>query len=191
MTTASSLRSAAPILAVCAAFWVAACTAPDAAPATPATPPAAAGTPEDPIPPGAEATVGDYAVSVRRVTADATQEVVSEYHENDPPPDGTVYPLIGITIRFVGEGAGQFTFDTTFSLEGRPGNAVVYTRAETCGTIPDDVVYLGQFFPDSPTAEGNLCRAVPPGELADLLVHLKPNLPREDPGVWFALSPPE
>lgn len=117
---------------------------------------AAAGTRQNPLPPGTAFTVGDWTVELAPTNVDADELVLAENMFNDPPGDGERFVMVEVTTTYNGDDSGTPWIGLDFRFIGADGN----TFNERCGVIPDALFDVGEMFPGA-TASGNVCATVP------------------------------
>lgn len=146
--------------------------------------PAEAGTRENPVPIGTSRIVGDWNVTVNSVDFDAAEVVAAENQFNDPPAEGHVFVMLGVSATYAGTESGTFWIDTSGKILGADGN----TFDDTCGVIPDSLTDAGETF-NGATIAGNLCYSVEAAQVDDGLFILEESFSLgEDNRAFFALK---
>lgn len=116
---------------------------------------------DNPIPFGDIVRVGDYDVSVLRLTPDARDEI--EAASGIPANNDQRYAMVRVQISYVGDETGDPFMDLSFHAVTASGRE--YSRHEPygCGRIPDQQIEVGELAPGD-SAEFNVCWAIDPAD---------------------------
>jgi len=130
-----------------------------------------AGSRGNPVPAGDTVTVAGWQVTVLGSTPDATGAVLDENQFNDPPGPGRVFTMVRVAITNLGTDPVAPFGEISFNSVG-PG-AVTYGPDSSCGVIPGRLDVFDEI-PGGATAVGHLCWEVDAGEVAGLVLIVRP-----------------
>jgi hypothetical protein len=125
---------------------------------------AAAGARENPLGAGIVFEVGDWTVEFGETNLDADGVVADENEFNEPPVDGRRFVMVGVAVSYVGQDSGQPWVDLGIEFYGSGGNTFGTGEDDYCGVVPDDLLEIGEMFPDA-SASGNVCVSVPADQI--------------------------
>jgi len=125
------------------------------------------GTVDSPVAPGSIADIGGgWRLQVLEVVADGAALVAEENEFNDPPPDGTTFSLVKVSLGYYGLEEPKFGFEPTIQAIG----AGKVELEEDCGVIPDELERFGDYFAGG-VLTGNLCFVTTPADAPELLLY--------------------
>jgi hypothetical protein len=157
---------------------------PSASTATTVTPTGAAtgvGTRDNPVPIGTSADVGEgWTLSVNEVTLDATALVTGANMFNDPPPEGSVYVMVNITMAYNGPDDKAIDF---FTVSGVTSSNVELNTFDNFVVAPDAYDGLAEVFAGG-SKSGNIVFTVPAAEVDSLVLYTSAGFGGDD--VYFA-----
>lgn len=111
------------------------------------------GTTDSPVPAGAIADIGGgWRLQVLGFTPDATDQIMTAYDYNDPPPAGSAFTLVSVALGYFGVEDPKSSFSPMIAAVGSTGDDL----SSTCGSIPDDLLSFRDMFSGG-VLQGNLC----------------------------------
>jgi hypothetical protein len=122
------------------------------------------GTRENPLAPGVAFEVGDWTVELGPTNTDAADEIADALEFTEDPPAGRQYVMVELGVTYTGTESGDPFIELGWSFYGNGGNTYSLAEDDQCGLLPDDLVEVGEMFPDA-SASGNVCVAVPADEI--------------------------
>lgn len=125
------------------------------------------GTVDSPVAPGLLADIGGgWRLQVLEVVPDATALVAQENEFNDPPPAGSTFTLVKVSLGYYGLEEPKFGFEPTIQAVG----AGKVELDENCGVTPDELDRFGDYFAGG-VLTGNLCFITTPADIPSLLLY--------------------
>lgn len=154
--------------------------------ALPTTEATTLGTRENPLPLGTTAKVGDWEVTVAKVTLNANEVVAKANEFNKPPVDGSQYVLVGLSGKYVGEKSGTFWVDMMEKFLGGAGNTFD-SGGETFAVPPDPMSDAGETFPGA-SVSGNIIFEVPTDQIEGAALIVEQTFNLDDTRTFFAVK---
>lgn len=119
----------------------------------PGAPEGQKGTAGSPVPAGAIADIGGgWRLQVLGFTPDATDQIMTEFDYNDPPPAGSAFTLVSVALGYFGVDDPKSSFSPFIAAVGSTGDDL----SSMCGSIPDDLLSFRDMFSGG-VLQGNLC----------------------------------
>jgi hypothetical protein len=105
-------------------------------------------------------------IEVLEPIRDITDAVAEENQFNDPPEEGSRFMGAPLRVTYASGPVPASLFELTFKAFG-PSGVVLATFDPSCGVIPDELDTFAELF-EGGTVEGNVCWAVPSGDIGEL-----------------------
>ena len=126
---------------------------------------------------------GGWSLRVNGMISDQTPAVLNENMFNDAPPTGYIFAIVNVTLTNVGD-----QMDTAFWVSTAVvGESNVEFNKSGCGVIPSPLDTFADVFPGG-SVTGNVCFALPSGELEGGLVLYSDGVAFGGESQWFAVS---
>lgn len=143
----------------------------------------ALGTRTNPAPIGSTAQIGDWQVTITKVTKNANKAVAKENSFNDEPKAGEQFVLWKVDGTYTGDESGTPWVDLSWKLLGSDGN----TFNDSCGVIPDPLSDVGETFSGA-TVSGNVCVAAESAQLDGASILVEESFALDDSRTFFAID---
>jgi hypothetical protein len=141
-------------------------------------------TPDEVVPLGSAAQVGDYEVVVDGVLLDANAIIAEENQFNEPPTGQ--YVLVQLTAAYTGTDEGTPGFDLTAIVHGSDGRQ--YSDSDCSAVTPDDAMNAPTLNPGGADTF-TFCMDVPPAALTGAELSIEPTLSFDsDDRAFFAIN---
>ena len=142
---------------------------------------------EAPLEVGRTTTVGGWRLRIVSVTADATDQVITENEFNDPPAEGEQFFVATLEATYVGDESSTFWVDMTLKAVG-DSNVAYESFDASCGVIPDDIDNAGETFPGG-TITGNVCWKIGSDDANSLVLIVEESFSLDGTRQFLALDP--
>ena len=121
----------------------------------------------DPVPSGEIANIGDgFRLQVLSVTDDATAAVLEENQFNDPPPEGSRFTLVEVSLGYYGFDDPQTGILTSIQAVGAENTEI----STDCGVTPNELDRFIDMFSGS-VSSGNLCFVTTPADTGTIQLY--------------------
>lgn len=141
------------------------------------------GTLENPAPLGSTAQIGDWQITITKVTENANKLVAKENSFNDKPKKGQQFVLWNVDATYTGEESGTPWVDLSWKLVGSGGN----TFTDSCGVIPESLSDASETFSGA-SVTGNVCVAADSDQLDGASILVEESFALDDSRTFFAIK---
>lgn len=141
------------------------------------------GTLDNPAPIGSTAQIGDWQITITKVTKNANKVVAKENSFNDKPAAGQQFVMWKVDGTYTGDESGTPWVDLSWKLLGSDGN----TFNDSCGVIPDSLSDVGESFSGAKVS-GNVCVAADSAQLDGAKILVEESFAIDDSRTFFAIE---